>query len=74
MVLTLLYTMNSRIARGNFGEPQKSVFRERGLSAAGGPYCSASSPSKSPSSTPVIRVGRTRLWSAAASPRTATAM
>ena len=38
------------------------------------PYRSASSPSKSPSSTPVMRVGRTRLWSAAASPRTATAI
>ena len=28
MVLALLYTMNSRIARGNFGAPQKSALRE----------------------------------------------
>lgn len=74
MVLALLYTMNRRIARGNFGGPQKSALREKGISAAAAPYRSASSPSKSPSSTPVMRVGRTRLWSAAASPRTATAI
>ena len=61
MALGLLYTIVLRIARGNFGAPQKSALREKGISAAAAPYRSASSPSKSPSSTPVMRVGRTRL-------------
>ena len=74
MVLALLYTMNRRIARGNFGGPQKSALREQGNLCGRRPYRSASSPSKSPSSTPVMRVGRTWLWSATASPRTATAI